>query len=120
MAEEKQLHCLVLIEDNPADTMLLRQALDEQNDPYSLEVLPDGETALRYVREQCCRSSPEPCLIILDLHLPQYDGATVLRAIRSRPRTLRCCRGGRNLQHFTTGRGRGARAGSEALPGANP
>jgi two-component system response regulator len=83
MAEEKQPHHLLLIEDNSADTILLRQALDEQEDPYILEVLPDGETALRYVREQCRRNSPEPCLIILDLHLPRYDGSTVLRAIRT-------------------------------------
>jgi CheY-like chemotaxis protein len=36
-----------------------------------------------YVREHCRRAGPEPCLIILDLHLPRYDGSTVLRAIRS-------------------------------------
>ena len=85
MTEEKQPHRLLLIEDNPADTMLLRTALDEQNDPYILEVLADGESALRYVREHCGRNSPEPCLIILDLHLPKHDGSTVLRAIRSEP-----------------------------------
>lgn len=82
MAEET-LHRLLLIEDNPADSVLLRHALDELNEPYLLEVLPDGEAALQYVHEQCNRDSPEPCLIILDLHLPRYDGSTVLRAIRA-------------------------------------
>ena len=85
MAQKKPPHRLLLIEDNLADTVLLRQALDEQEDAYVLEVLPDGETALQYVREKCGRQSPEPCLIILDLHLPRYDGSTVLRAIRSEP-----------------------------------
>jgi CheY-like chemotaxis protein len=85
MAEKIKPHRLLLIEDNPADTMLLRHALDEQDEPYVLEVLRDGESALRYVREQSSRSGPEPCLIILDLHLPRYDGSTVLRAIRSDP-----------------------------------
>lgn len=84
MAEEKRAHRILLIEDSPADTMLLRHALDEQGDPYVLQVLADGETALRYVREQS-RHSPEPCLIVLDLHLPRYDGSTILRAIRSEP-----------------------------------
>jgi CheY-like chemotaxis protein len=85
MAEQTQPHRLLLIEDNPADTLLLREALNEQNDPYILDVLADGESALRYVREHCGRNCPEPCLIILDLLLPKHDGSTVLRAIRSEP-----------------------------------
>ena len=85
MAENNRSHHLVLIEDNPADIGLLRYALDEQKEPYTLEVLPDGESALRYVRELYASKGPEPCLIVLDLHLPQFDGSTVLRAIRSEP-----------------------------------
>ena len=85
MAENNQSYHLVLIEDNPADIGLLRYALDEQKEPYTLEVLPDGESALRYVRELYASNGPEPCLIVLDLHLPQYDGSTILRAIRSEP-----------------------------------
>ena len=76
---------IVLIEDNPADTLLLRHALNEAGEPYVLEVLADGEAALEFVREHCRTRSPQPCLIILDLHLPRYDGATILRAIRSEP-----------------------------------
>jgi CheY-like chemotaxis protein len=74
-----------MIEDNPADTTLLRHALDEQGEPFTLEVLRDGESALQFVRDHCSDCRPEPCLIILDLHLPQYDGATILRAIRQEP-----------------------------------
>lgn len=73
-----------MIEDNPADTSLLRHALREQEEPFVLLVLEDGEQALRYVRERCSEY-PEPCLIVLDLHLPKYSGITVLRAIRSEP-----------------------------------
>src|SRR5687768_7283379 len=73
-----------MIEDNPADTTLLRHALDEQREPFTLEILRDGESALQFVRDHC-RERAEPCLIILDLHLPRYDGATVLRAIRLEP-----------------------------------
>jgi CheY-like chemotaxis protein len=78
-------HRIVMIEDNPADTTLLRHALDEQAEPFTLEVLRDGESALQFVRDHCRQVRPEPCLIVLDLHLPRYDGATVLRAIRSEP-----------------------------------
>src|ERR671911_1403628 len=76
---------IVVIEDNPAETVLLRHALDEQGEPYVLEVLTDGESALEFVRAHCHECRPEPCLIVLDLHLPRYDGATVLRAIRCAP-----------------------------------
>jgi len=78
-------HRIVVIEDNPAETVLLRHALDEQGEPYVLEVLTDGEAALNFVRDHCQDCRPEPCLILLDLHLPRYDGATVLRAIRREP-----------------------------------
>jgi len=76
---------IVLIEDNPADTLLLRNALDDIGEPYVLEVLADGQAALEFVREHCRTRSSQPCLIILDLHLPRYDGVTILRAIRSEP-----------------------------------
>lgn len=78
-------HRLVLIEDNPAYTALLRQALNEHGEPYTLQVLRDGEAAIEYVMTHCAVNSAEPCLIILDLHLPRYDGTAVLRTIRSNP-----------------------------------
>ena len=82
---QKSPHQIIVVEDNPADTLLLRHALDQQPDAYALQVLQDGESALKYVRDHCALGRPEPCLIILDLHLPKYDGATVLREIRSHP-----------------------------------
>jgi CheY-like chemotaxis protein len=82
---EKSPHRIIVVEDNPADTLLLRHALNQQPEAYTLQVLQDGESALAYVRQHCTGAEPEPCLIILDLHLPRYDGATVLRAIRAQP-----------------------------------
>lgn len=63
----------------------MRAALAEQPEPFLLEVLTDGEAAINFVRDHCQTCVPEPCLIVLDLHLPRYDGATVLRAIRAEP-----------------------------------
>lgn len=77
---------IVMIEDNPADIHLLRLALDEHHEPYRLDVLRDGEEAIRFVTEQ--RTSAiehEPCVIVLDLHLPKHDGTAVLQAIRHEP-----------------------------------
>jgi two-component system response regulator len=78
-------YVIVVVEDNPADVTLLRQALNEQSEPVTLQVLRDGEAALEFVRSHRRSGAPQPCLILLDLHLPKYDGATVLRAIRSEP-----------------------------------
>ena len=77
---------IVLIEDNRGDVELLRQGLQEQPIPFHLEVLSDGELAVQFVRSHCRGgNNPEPCLIVLDLHLPRYDGIAVLRIIKSDP-----------------------------------
>lgn len=79
---------LVLIEDNHADVCLLQQALKELQEPYELEVFEDGEAAIRYFDEQAHSTAPGPCLVILDLYLPRYNGLEILTALRSRRRLL--------------------------------
>ncbi len=77
---------IVVMEDSPTDVRLLRYALDLHNEPYELKVLTDGEQALRFVEEHRTEGQdPEPCVIVLDLHLPRYDGLAVLRAIKAAP-----------------------------------
>jgi len=77
---------ILVIEDNAFDIVLLRHALDLQGEDYELEILSDGEAALRFVHEHRVRLRvPEPCVILLDLYLPIYDGLAVLRAIREAP-----------------------------------
>jgi CheY-like chemotaxis protein len=76
----------LVIEDNEADIQLLRLALDQQEEDYELEILSDGEAALRFVHENRTGvREPEPCVILLDLHLPRYDGMAILSAIREAP-----------------------------------
>lgn len=75
-----------MMEDNPGDVHILRLALDQQGEDYSLESIRDGEEAIRFVHEQrTSPAAPEPCVIILDLHLPRHDGVSVLRAIKKEP-----------------------------------
>jgi chemotaxis family two-component system response regulator Rcp1 len=77
---------ILVIEDNQADVFLLRHALDEQGEEYQLEVLRDGGEAILFVQNQrMLPSDPNPCAIVLDLHLPKHDGAAVLKAIRDEP-----------------------------------
>jgi chemotaxis family two-component system response regulator Rcp1 len=77
---------IVLVEDNSADVFLLRQALDQHNETYLLEVLRDGEEAMEFVdRQRVAGVHGEPCVIVLDLHLPKYDGTAVLKVIKQEP-----------------------------------
>jgi CheY-like chemotaxis protein len=77
---------ILVVDDNTADVRLLRVGLDRQGEEYMLEVLEDGEEALRFVKNHRGGSlEPEPCVILLDLHLPRYDGIAILEAIRQAP-----------------------------------
>src|SRR5258706_219376 len=80
---------IILIEDNPTDVFMLRHGLDQQGDEYDLEVLQDGEQAMRFVQDERASMAeperPEPCVIVLDLYLPKYNGVAVLEAIRKEP-----------------------------------
>jgi CheY-like chemotaxis protein len=77
---------ILIIEDNPSDVFLLRHALDAIGEPFDLRVLTDGEEALKFVQEhRLGLHPPDPCVIVLDLHLPKYDGMAVLGAIKRAP-----------------------------------
>ena len=86
MESTQQAAHIVVIDDNPSDVYLLRYALSQLHEPYDLEVLRDGEEALQFVNWHRTRiDEPRPCVIVLDLHLPRYDGLSVLRAIKTEP-----------------------------------
>jgi len=72
---------LVVIEDNPADVLLLRDALTEAGLNCSLEQYTNGEQALAAVASM----AEAPDLILLDLNLPRVHGFEILKAIRERP-----------------------------------
>jgi CheY-like chemotaxis protein len=77
---------IVVVEDNSADVLLLRHALDQHSQKYILDVLRDGEEAIEFVeRHRAVGSAGEPCVIVLDLHLPKHDGTAVLKVIRQEP-----------------------------------
>ena len=71
---------IFLVEDNPADVLLTRQALSKYPFPLHIQVAQDGEQALTTL------TSPEfkPKLIILDLNMPKVDGHTVLERYRAK------------------------------------
>ncbi|HWF11585.1 MAG TPA: response regulator [Bryobacteraceae bacterium] len=77
---------ILVVDDNAADVNLLRRALDAQKVKYHMDVLSNGEDALRFIRDKAAREKePDPCVILLDLHLTHWDGLAVLEAIRQSP-----------------------------------
>jgi CheY-like chemotaxis protein len=74
---------VLLVEDNPADVRLTREALKEAKVLNALHIVEDGMAALDFLRKQGqYASSPVPDLILLDLNLPKKDGREVLAEIK--------------------------------------
>ena len=72
-----------LVEDSPGDIRLTRDAFIETNPRVNVSVATDGAEAMAFLRhEGQFGDSPEPDLILLDLHLPKMDGRQVLAAIK--------------------------------------
>ena len=74
---------VLLVEDNPGDAELTRQALSSSKLLIDLAVVDDGEKALRYLRREPPYTAAErPDLLLLDLNLPKVSGEEVLRAMK--------------------------------------
>ena len=80
----------LLVEDNPGDVRLTREALRDSKVRNNLNVLGDGISALSFLRrEPPYESAPRPDIILLDLNLPKMDGREVLSTIKADPRLKR-------------------------------
>jgi CheY-like chemotaxis protein len=78
---------IVVAEDNHADIALVREALKTHGVDSELVVISDGAEVIRYFRGLDLNShSLAPDLILLDMHLPKYDGEEILSALRSTER----------------------------------
>jgi two-component system, response regulator len=75
---------LMLIEDNEDDEMLTVRAIRKSEVPCSVEVIRHGAEAIARL---IAPDGPIPALVVLDFHLPGYNGLEILRALRNQPRT---------------------------------
>jgi CheY-like chemotaxis protein len=73
-----------MIEDNPGDARLAREALKEGKILNTLHVMKDGREGLDFLyRRGRYLNVPKPDIILLDLNLPGLDGRQVLQEIKS-------------------------------------
>ena len=81
---------VLLVEDNPGDVRLTKEALKEGKLLNQLTVVGDGVEALSFLRKEWVYAdAPQPELILLDLNLPKKDGREVLAEIKADPNLRR-------------------------------
>jgi CheY-like chemotaxis protein len=77
---------VLLVEDDPGDVMLVREAFAADKVRNTLSVVSDGVEAMRFVRgEGEYAGMAPPDLVLLDLNLPRKSGAEVLAEIKGDP-----------------------------------
>lgn len=75
---------ILLVEDNPADILLTREALEEGKINNNLNVVTNGQMAIDFLKKNGdFKISPTPDIILLDLNLPKKDGREVLSEIKN-------------------------------------
>ena len=84
MVNENRPVEILLVEDNPGDERLTREALKEGKVYSNLHWVKDGVEAMEFLRrEGKHKSAPRPDIILLDLNLPKKDGREVLHDIKN-------------------------------------
>jgi two-component system, chemotaxis family, response regulator Rcp1 len=77
---------ILLVEDDPGDVRLTKEALKTAKVLNHLSAVPDGVEAMAFLRRQGTYAhAPFPDLILLDLNLPRKDGRAVLAEIKTDP-----------------------------------
>ena len=77
---------VLLVEDDPGDILMTKEAFEHYKIHNQLHVVTDGEQALDFLRRTGnYAKAPRPGLILLDLNLPRRDGLEVLAELKQDP-----------------------------------
>jgi CheY-like chemotaxis protein len=77
---------VLLVEDDPGDELITREAFEHNKFNNRLHVARDGQEGLDFLYQRgAYQDAVRPDLILLDLNLPKYDGRQLLEKVKSDP-----------------------------------
>ncbi len=84
MASDSRTIDILLVEDNPGDVVLIKEALSDAKVRNNLHVVMDGVAAMDFLHGDRAvnPNGVRPGLILLDLNLPKKDGREVLKEVK--------------------------------------
>lgn len=74
---------ILIIDDNPGDVRLMKEAFSDCKAPENLYNVTDGEEAIQFLKKKGkYGNAPKPDIILLDLKLPKISGSELLNKLK--------------------------------------